>query len=354
MSDGSNVDSNLLDALRKAQSGDIKGAEQTIQFIRSTWAVENSPELMVNLMIIEGVCGVCSGKTDYARDRISRALVVAKVSRRSECIYSASAWMAYLYMIEGEMRKAADIVISGCIGRPVNLVPLAEFRCASILAVLFEYFGSSTAAASWFERTRILASRTGLPGMYSSTLYNMAVARINASYLSRLQNEELKRDARLDLLLARSAFNYDDIAGVHVLDPLHYLIESQALYLCDQIPLAIEGVEKFLAGSADVSNRFRIRGEFDLLRYKIANDIIPNFDQVRRLESLMCIFHADDDLAIVKHVLAESFGILGAVDVADRLRAESTSHLRLHKEMCESILLDFERASLLSSSVGLE
>ncbi|MBT9486367.1 MAG: hypothetical protein IV093_02540 [Rubrivivax sp.] len=346
MSDYATASSALMDALRKAQMGDVTGAEQTVQFVRATWIVADSPELMVDLMIVEGICGFYSDRVDYAKDRIARALAVAKVSRRSECIYAASAWLAYLKLVDGDMRLAADVVIAGCSSRPPNVSPLAEFRCSSILAVLFEYFGASTVAAGWFAYTRAVALETNLPGTFSSVIYNMAVARINASQLAKIRSEKFEDKIELNLLLAKSASNYDDIRNIHVLDPLHYLIQAQALYLCGQVSLAIETVTKFLTKSSGVLDRFKIRGELDLLRYQISGQICPNINNIRRLQVLSSIFQSDADQAIAKHVLAEGFSILGENAVASQLRFEVDCHLHLHQDMCKSILSDFEGAGL--------
>lgn len=353
MDDFFTVTAALLNALKKAQTGNVYEAETDLQSIRSTWFVERSPELMVDLMIVECVCAVYSGKVSHAKDRVSRALAVAKLSHRSECIFAASAWLAYVSMIEGDARKAANVLVDGCAVRPENLSPLAEFRSSSILAVLLEYLGFSVDAAHWFERARVLASRTGLPGPYSSTIYNMAVARVSASMLSKIQCREPSLNPDLDLLATRSAMNFDNITNVHVLDPLHRLIEAQALYLCGRIPQALSCIESFLTDPQGVSNRFIIRAEFELLRCRLASQIIPAEGDLEKLRCLLHAFQSDDELALVKDALAEGYAAVGANDVASSLKNEITLHLHLHQKISDSIFLDFKKVGFLPVSASL-
>lgn len=353
MDDFSAVSAALLDALHKAQMGDVTGAEGDLQSIRSAWLLERSPELMVDLMIVECACAVYTGRMNYARDRVNRAIVVAKLSRQSECIYAASAWSAYISMIEGGIRKAADLIVDGCAVRPDNVSPLAEFRSSSMLAVILEYLGLSADAAFWFERARTLASKIGLPGLYSSTVYNIAVARVSASMLARIRRCESDPKADLDLLATRSAINFDNITNVHVLDPLHKLIEAQAQYLCGRVPQAIGCIESFLVSSKDVPHRFVVRAEFELLRCQIANHVIPAKSDLERLTELLRTFRSDDELALVKHVLSEGYAAAGLINVASTLDDEISSHLRLHQEMSDSISASFGRVGFLRVSGGL-
>lgn len=352
MDELSAVSTALLSALKKVHAGDVPGAEADLLSIRRTWFVERSPVLMVDLMVVECACAVYTGNVGLAKDRVRRALVIAELSQRSECTFAASAWSAYISMIEGDTREAADRLVSGCAVRPMNVSPLAEFRFSSILAVLLEYLGSSFAAAQWFERTRNLASRTGLPGSFSSLIYNMAVARVSASMLSRIESLGPTENAELDLLAARSAINFDSIANVHVLDPFHRLVESQALYLCGRIPHALNCIEALLAKPQGVPERFIARAEFEFLRYRLANHEVPAESELEKLVGLLHAFQSDDELALVKYVLADGFAAVGIVDVASRFKDETKSHLRLHKEMAESIFSDFMKAGFLPASSG--
>jgi hypothetical protein len=346
MSDYNEVQGLILDAMRKAHEGDLAGAEEIARSVRVKWKLSEIPGLTVDLMVLEGICGIHSGRESYASDRITRALAIAKYSGSIASIYTASAWMAYLAITRGDMRLASKFIVDGCARIAVPVAVISEFRCVVNLAVLFEYFGASTVAAGWFEYSRRLAKRCASPGLLSSVIYNMVVVRVNSAILARVGADPSFKDPGLDLLLVKSAHNFDDMFNVHVLDPYHKLVEAQARYLCGDFSKALELIVSFLGEADRVQDRFRIRGRFDCLQYQVSLGIAIDRESLEQLRGLLAVFESADELAIVKKILATGFMKIGDSESANQLLAEVGEDFRKHQLLCASSLKDLESAGL--------
>lgn len=221
------------EALRTAhdltQLGQLDAAEGVIERLRSSMVVPDYPVLAVQVMVIEGCIAAYRGHWKRSRDRLERArlLAVRIGDKRSELL--ACSWLSYVTFIESDFESCLSLVRK-VIDEHKTATGFALFRASAIIVLLLLLAGRTVEAEQWFKYTKRVSESLREPAAISIVIFDIAAMRASSKRFDSLGGADPDYAAiGLDLVLARSAQNFDEIGSVRIMPALHYLLESQIL-----------------------------------------------------------------------------------------------------------------------------
>lgn len=320
MSDRSEAVAAVLNAQRLARRGLLDEAQSIIQSIRGTYRIEADALLAAQLMIAEGCIAAYRGDWNEARDRLSRARLIAVGQRLLDVELMATAWLSFVDFNDGKLDQALQSSIS-VIKNWRQAEPYALFRSASVLSFLCYLSGSISWAEQWQALSKRMAELTEDSSATSALIFDAAAIRLVAMRFDAEIEGKKELDFGREVAFCRSAKNFDTMADVRVMSALHLLLEGQAMNLAGQHLGARELLATFgdeIAGLPAVS---KAQGAIELVWAKSRSD--PKSLSSSEVQSACAAFERlfeDDDIAVYGSRMARVCGSLG-------LRAESERFL---------------------------
>lgn len=341
------ADSLVEEALRTAheltQRGHLDAAEEVIERLRSSMAVQEYPVVAVQIMVTEGCVAAYRGDWARSRDRLerSRLLAVRIGDKNSELL--ASSWLSYVAFIESDFDRCLSLVRM-VLEEHKSASGFAVFRASAIVVLLLHLAGRSIEAEQWFRYTKRVADSLRQPGATSLMIFDIAAMRASSRRFDSLQSTVLDQTAsELDLVFARSAQNFDEIGSVRVMPALHYLLESQVLNALGRFDEAKSLLRQTLASPDDLPKVAINQARLELF-WSLANapesdgDVATPEEWQAEIDQLV----DDDDIAVYCGRASRSMGAIGAVNEAARFESESTDAARrfgeLRRELWERLM----------------
>lgn len=234
-------------AYLSALAGELDAASAGIEWVRSQCAIQSNAAMAVEVMVVEGVVHIYSGRTRAGVERLSRAVAIGDSAKLQNLAALARGWLAVVHYNEGDV-VAAGGAVSEALRFPEFAEARTRLRVSTVAGGLCEYSGLSKSAAGWLTAAQSAARGMGVPGVLSTVVYDMALAAVDSAAARRLEGSLQSSDAKSLPLRVKSALHYDETANVGVHRELHWLILGMAHNICEEYVEASSCLEKFLSG----------------------------------------------------------------------------------------------------------
>jgi hypothetical protein len=288
-------------------------------------------------MVVEGSLSAYRGEWDKARDRFERARVLALHTRDIGLELLASSWLAYIAFLESDLDKCADL---SCvvIGRHESADPYALFRASAMLTLLLYYVGKVTEGNDWLKFCRRRAEELNDTSVTSAFIFDIAAMKASCRRLDDLRSRAVESDVRLDLLFAKSSKNFDRLGSIHVMSPLHLLLEGQISNLLGAYEDARVQLENALSAENALPSVANAQARLELLwtRSNINHQDLDYEDiSAARVDIGMLI--DDDDVAVYSKRVAVVCGMLHMKDEMSEFESLSSEALRRHTDLTQRL-----------------
>lgn len=314
------LDSLLRAAQDNARRGRLSEAESIVDEIRSATRVELQPSLIIGIMIIEGC--IYSYRADWrnARDRLLRARALAASQRKIGLEVEALAWLAYIAFNEGELEAAASRAMEVMRWRE-DASHFTLYRASSVIAFLYFLADRPESADRWLRFAKRMAELAGAPGATSSIIFAAAALRASSERVRRALDGSGRANLDLELLLSRSAQNYDEITNVTIMPALHKLQEAQVLNMMDNFQAARDILISVLERPEDLPDISVIQAKIELFwaRWSMA----PRSARESDLEETVRYvneFLEDDDIIVYSARLIQACKEVGRIEFVGSLQ----------------------------------
>jgi tetratricopeptide (TPR) repeat protein len=298
--------------------GETDRARAEIARLRAGDAVRDHPSLEPWLCLAEGLADCDAGLTSQARDRMRRALVLARSTRSTRALPLAAAWMAHLDFQARDDASAVEHLVLALETAPADHHS-ARARLCLVMACMRHCAGSEEQAQPWYSQARIHAQAEGDGAALSAVMCSLALLRVVEVRLSAAFGAGPDAAALRRAVLGAEA----SVSLVHRVSTLalrHHLpmqqaqllvlsgrpAEALALYESHRIQAAAAGLASsecvFLADQAWCLVELG-RGDEALVRARAA-------------DSALITAAAPQDRAIAHALLARVHGRLGLAEVA--------------------------------------
>lgn len=329
-----------------ARKGRLLEAESIVAKIRAVTQVELQPTLIIGIMIIEGC--IYSYRADWkrARDRLLRARALAASQRRIGLEIEALAWLAYIAFNEGELGTAASRATEVMRWRG-SASPFTLYRASSVIAFLYFLADRPGSADQWLRFAKRMAELAGAPGATSSIIFAAAALRASSERVRRASGGCSTADLDLELLLSRSARNYDEITNVTIMPALHKLQEAQVLNMMGNFEVARDILVSVLDSPQELPNISVIQARLELFwsRWSLAPKSVEQFD-LEEAVRYVNEFLEDDDIIVYSSRLIQVCEVEG--------RFEFISNLKTTFDNAKDRFLEQQRSVLENLAQGLE
>ena len=321
------LDAALTQAMRFAERGERDLAAQRIRQIRETFNVSETTELMVRVMLAEGVMHANDGDALLARDRVWRALELSRARGLRSLAADGHAWMAFLeyddYNVEEFARHAVSAVRLGD-----NASDYAIARAASVLGTAYQLCDAKHDAMSWFAKAREAAIRAGDSAITSAIIFNMAATRFSVSRVAHICDDDHTAVESTDLLFLTSAVNYDHMSRLSVRGYFHCMLKGFADSIRSDFVNAIGSLEEYLRDPTRKDGRadslVLAERAWCLLKCGRPEEAASSAnDALKMLHPRTDL----DDLSILYRRLSDFYGETGRVDLQRKYRERSSQSL---------------------------
>jgi hypothetical protein len=239
----------VSDAYLSALAGNLSGASASIRAVRSQFAIENNSSLTAEIMIVEGMIHIYSGRSGSGVERLTRAVAISDSAGHENLASLARGWLAVVHYNEGNVIAAGKALLEA-----LRCAESADartcLRVSTIAGVLCEYSSLGRAASAWLMAAQVAARRMAIPGVLSSVVYDLALAAIDSASARKLTGKLDREDARRLPLRVMSALNYDANANVGVHRDLHWLVLAMAYNLCEDYLQAELSLDRYFGGAS--------------------------------------------------------------------------------------------------------
>lgn len=221
----------LSEAYAACLLGKVEVARRIVADIRSAGSIQDDPACATEVMLIEGVIELYSGKIDLARNRLIRVVAIGRHLNEVDKVPLALGWMALAAYNDGLVLESANL-LAEAVESDAIFSPRVRLRLATTASNLATYACLGESSKRWNLASRIAAAEVGVPGVLSSVVFSMAVSSIDAAQLKNMHGELSSDEALATLQAVESAINYDAAAGQGVQTVLRKLALGMSLNLC--------------------------------------------------------------------------------------------------------------------------
>ncbi|MFG6448710.1 hypothetical protein ACG0Z6_10740 [Roseateles sp. BYS180W] len=233
-------------AMLLARHGALAEARETLTGLHQLAFQHPHPEIGAWLHLAEGLMSYYTDFGSTSRDKIARALKIARATpgaNLAEVEALCCAWLAQLAYVahdyEQLLVQAADCLRCAA---PDNHV--ARARLAMAVALTWHYAGDAGTAQAWYMRARRHASLEGDDAMLSAVMYNMAEMRAAQARHESLSS--VPGQGRELLLGVDSVEHYDQALGLASMADLTPILRAQILTLYGDYEQACQLFEQYL------------------------------------------------------------------------------------------------------------
>ena len=193
------------EAIYLSRKGDSEGARRSIREIRALAVDRLQMECIARANLAEGVLFFHVGSIDDARDKLLRAMALARAGQLSAVVSWCAAWLGQIEMNLGrpDGLRAYALQVRDFVD-PADHASLSRIGIA--IADGLHFAGRYDMARPWYEFARNHAVEEGDDAAIDAIMHNVAALRINNLRLAEIdgsvESHELDR-ARMDLRSCR-------------------------------------------------------------------------------------------------------------------------------------------------------
>lgn len=213
-------------ALLFARHGHSAAAREQLTALHQLAFQHPSPELGAWLHFAEGLISFYSDSSGDTKDKITRALTIARHVNNTSLIVLCAAWLAHV----AHLRNQPDEMLRHA--RECDALAAADdhgarYRLCMVIGLAHHYAGLVKPAQAWYQAAKRHAIADGDEAAMSALMYNMAVMRT-----AQVRRESLADVVigKIGLLLgADSVKHYDAAVGGSVNPHLTAVLRAQVL-----------------------------------------------------------------------------------------------------------------------------
>ena len=323
-----------------ARLGETDRARSEIACLRTDDLARGYPSLEPWLCLAEGLADFYADLAGRARDRVRRALALARSTRSTRALPLAAAWMAHLdFHARDDASAVAHLVLA--LDTAQSDHHSARSRLCLVLAGMLHYVGAEERAQPWYSQARVHAQAEGDGAALSSIMYNMALLRVvevrlTAAFGARTDAAALRRamlGTESSIFLDRSVStralsHHPPMQRAQLLMLSGAFAEALALYEAHMAQAVAEGLTSceaiFLADQAWCLAELG-RGDEALSRSRLATAALPAATE-------------PEDAAIAHAVLAQVQARLGLSELAHRHAQAAERHHTVYRQRTDALL----------------
>ncbi len=332
-----------------ARVGEFEESEKIRLELRRGFGDGRSPRVSILIMVIEALQLYYGNLNPTARDRMLRANLLSKSFSERGLVALTSAWMAHFEFNRARFDLMA-VELRTCVDALHSEDESAECRAALVFGDAYLLAGRHPQSQAWYERARLVASRTGDHAALGAMTYNRAALRVARVRYERLSGQESGVDASLLHLDVQSAVNYQSIARLRSLDHLLTTARVGLLLLHEKTNEAAPLIEELLA-SADVAaisaQRTILNADYALV-LAASGRAERAEEQIDLVQGMLTAQLPTDDLCLVLGSLRGAASVLGddakKLEIDEQLRGAVAKHELVTTGVRES-LAKFESAA---------
>lgn len=317
----------------RARFGDYASAEQIAQAVRPQFSDGSSGRVTVMLNLLEALIAFFRDLAPSSRDRLQRAHVLSVAGRDRRLSALVSAWLAH---VDFNLHRHTEMArsVRTCVDTIDASDTDAICRLALTLGDAFCAVGLESESRTWYGAARTAAVKLGDHATIAAMTGNGSALRIFAARLSAITTPPSPEHINLIYGEAKTALNYQSVAGLSSFDEHLRSAYASALVLRGEYGKAIAELEKLKLGeirTSLVSQPVVMLSDVALCLARVgrnaeAEDAIERFDIARFDES------TDDDVALACHSLAVACSSLGKIDRASRFELMRDGALARHRQ----------------------
>lgn len=323
-----------------ARLGETDRARHEIARLRAGDGVHDHPSLEPWLLLAEGLDDFYADLTHHARDKVRRALALARTTRSVRALPLAAAWMAHLDFHARDDASAVEHLMLALDTAQADHHS-ARSRLCLVQAGMLHYAGAEERAQPWYGQARIHAQTEGDGAALSSIMYNMALLRVievrlTAAFGARTDAAALRRA----MLGTESSIFLDRSVSTQALSHHPPMQRAQLLVLSGQFTEALVLYEAHMAqavaeGLTSCEALFLADQAWCLVELGRGDEALA---RARAAEFALLAATEPEDRAIAHAVLAQVHARLGLSDLAIRhTRQAGCSHQR-YRQRTEALL----------------
>ncbi len=281
-----------------SRTGYFEESRQIIADLRKSFGGGQNARISVWIMLAEGLAEIFQNLSPTARDRISRAQLIALAMKDPELGSLTSAWRAHV-----EFELSNFEAMATALRKAYELAARdnhdARARVAITMASCFFLLGDRQNGQRWFMRCREHALLVGDQATIDALLYNRAAFGIASLRVHRCFSDLDDNLVSLVQMELASAKNFQIMTRDLSLANLNSLSEARVLFLKGEYQAAYDGLKS-------------IRSAGPFAKYNFSEQMVD-------LESALCLALLDkpDEAKILAHTCAKLD--LSAFDIDDQL-----------------------------------
>lgn len=271
-----------------ARVGEFDEADRLRVALRAAFGDGRDIRVSILIMCIEGLLLHFRELSPNALDRLSRAMLLSVASGHKSLIALTSAWVAHIHFNGNRFQEMVEAVGVCLEALDKSNLP-AICRVAVLLGDAQTYAGNTTAAQSWYDQARKIASEIGDQAFVGALTYNRSALRVFGARLEASVTPQPEDFIRLLAGEVRSAVNYQAVAQLRSLDHLLATSRVGILMLQREFSMAKAEIEAvLLSNDVDPSTSQAIILKADLslclARLNSINESIRLVNEVTSLE----------------------------------------------------------------------
>ncbi|HNG81289.1 MAG TPA: hypothetical protein PLW24_17575, partial [Burkholderiaceae bacterium] len=293
------------------------------------------------LWLAEGLIDLHESYSDRARDRVHRALALARSVRAPRIQALAAAWLAHLdFRAQDDAAAVEHAKMALQLAGPDH--HSARSRACTLIAGLYQFAGREDLAMPWYNQVRVHATKEGDGASLTSIAYNLAALRIVWVRLAALTGEPDSQAARRARLGTESSMFLDQSLRNRALNHFSPVQQAQILVEHGEFAAALELYDKHLDDAMAQGLRssqclFEADRAWCLLELGRGNEAL---EAARLAESAFIGATELEEQAVAHRVLAQVYPRLGLSDLGERhARSADDAHRRLRGRFDHLLML---------------
>lgn len=331
-----------------ARLGQGERVREEIAHLRASELWERHPSLEPWLLLAEGLADFYVDLTSHARDKVRRALALARSTRSARVLPLAAAWMAHLDFHARDDASAVAHLLLALETAPAEHHS-ARTRLCLVMAGMLHYAGAEAQAQPWYGQARVHAQVDGDSAALSAIMYNMALLRVMGVRLSVAFGEQQDAAAlRRALLGTESSMHLDRSVSTRVLSHHPPMQRAQLLVLYGQPAEALALYESHMAqavaeGLTSCECVFLADQAWCLVELGRGDEALV---RARAADTAFLTATEPEDLAIAHAMLARVYRRLGLTGVAAAQTCRAADCFRVYQQRAQALLLVIDQAGL--------
>jgi hypothetical protein len=327
------------DAYLSALAGNLEKASMCIEQVRCSYTIENSASMAAEVMLVEGVIHIYSGRPKAGVERLKRVVAIGDSAALYNLAALARGWLAVLHYNEGDV-IAAGKVLSEALRFAEHADARTCLRISTVAGGLCEYSGLGESAAQWLLAAQRACSRLAVPGVLSSVVYDLALAAVDSAAAKKLAGKLSKNDANNLPLRVRSALNYDSIANVGVYRELHWLVLAMAYNICSNYGEAKLHLDRYFDDPQSFRAADQVCAYIELaIAQSAGGELDFDSDLIESIKSGMSLLVEPIERAVAFDILALNYQRLGLIRESQSMRERYYLEINRRIELSNSLEL---------------